>query len=128
MIPNYNVIGIWSPFIELGDISINKMTKETKNAPSRHSATYLKSKDHCVTIKNVIKGSINNAMTHIQFNLESCHGISKTFSIAMRDLVRFHKNDQGTHIVIKKECALEMFWGHDFCGSWLDPSEWGKDE
>ena len=126
--PHWAAIGIWSPYIEQGDISIPKMTKERKNRPSRQSRTWLRSADMLMTIKHVIRGDINHFQNWISFSLAPCHGIAKVFKIKIAHVERFVEDEQGTHIVIAKLAGLKMFYGHDFAGQWIPLDQWGQDD
>ena len=127
--PHWQAVGVWSPYIEQGDISIPKMTKERKNKPSQVSRTWLRSADFHMTIKHVLKGQFCHQYTRIEFALDpKIHGINKVFKIALAHLVRFVETEQGTHIVIAKEVGLKMFYGHNFAGQWIPPKQWGLDD
>lgn len=126
--PHFDTIGIWSPYIEQGDISIPKKTKPTKNKPSRQSKTWLRSTSFLMTIKHVIRGDINHFQNWISFGLAPCHGIAKVFKIKIAHVERFVEDEQGTHIVIAKLAGLKMFYGHDFVGEWIPVDQWGNDD
>ena len=126
--PYVDAIGIWSPYIEQGDMAIPKMTKARKNTPSRQSKTWLKSTSFLMTIKYVRKGQINDFQNWITFSLAPCHGIAKVFNIKIAHVERFIEDEQGTHIVIKKIAGLKMFYAHNFCGEWIPVDQWGQDD
>lgn len=124
--PNEQAIGIWSPYIEQGDISISK----TRKRDGKTSQTWLRSTDLLMTIKHVIPAKyVSDCQRFVYFGLcPKKHGMDKRFQIKIAHLVRFFEDDEGTHIVLKKIRGLRMFHGHDFLGHWQDPADWGQDD